>query len=335
MTNAASLWHKREVFAVWLHHLDPFVFQFNGIGPRWYGLSYVLSALAGYWLYCWLAKRGYTDLAVAKVADFITWIGLFGVLLGGRIGWIVFYGWGEIHDTPWWWLQVWKGGMASHGGILGIVVVTFILSRRWKVSWTSIGDSLCVVAPVGLFLVRCANFINGELYGHETHAAWAVQFPTEMNDSRFAPVADRAYAALEPQWETIAKYGDPKSGWIDQTIEAARHEPAVRATLATVLTPRHPSQLYEAFLEGVLLFAVLWLVRTRCRVPRGMLTGLFFILYAIARITGEVFRVPDPAWSVSGLSPGQFLSLFMFGIGAAFIVWSQKTRQFERADSSA
>jgi len=153
------------VFATFLHQLGPFVFRIGAFGPRWYGLSYVLSALCAYWLYKRLAVRGYTDLKPGQVADFITWTGLFGVLLGGRLGWIIFYGVKEPHDSPWWFFEVWKGGMSSHGGILGLVLVTYVLARRWRVSWTSIGDSLCVVSPVGLFLVRCANFINGELIG--------------------------------------------------------------------------------------------------------------------------------------------------------------------------
>lgn len=332
MTRHARSWQNPGVIAAWLHDLDPFVFQFGGVGPRWYGVSYVLSALLGYWLYKRLSKQGYTDIKPEKVADFITWIGLFGVLIGGRIGWIIFYGIREQHapGDHFWWLRVWQGGMSSHGGILGILIVTYVLSRRWRVSWTSIGDSLCVVAPVGLFLVRCANFVNGELYGHETHAAWAVKFPQEI--MAVHPVADKVFLAVEPHQDVLAKYPNRDGDWAQQVIEAARHEPQVAAAIEPVLTPRHPSQIYEALLEGALLFAVLWFVRMGLRVPRGFITGLFFILYAALRIIGEIFRVPDAAWHVGSLSAGQFLSLFMFGIGAGFIVWSARTRQFEQAN---
>src|SRR6185369_11128923 len=163
--------HNPPVFAVWLQNLDPFIFNVHGYGPRWYGFSYVAAALCAFWLYRRLAQRGYTDLPPAKVADLITWVGLFGVLLGGRLGWIIFYGRFAQHapEDHWWWARVWEGGMSSHGGIIGVVLSTFVLSRVWKVSWTGIGDSLCVVATVGIFLVRCANFVNGELYGHETY----------------------------------------------------------------------------------------------------------------------------------------------------------------------
>jgi phosphatidylglycerol:prolipoprotein diacylglycerol transferase len=317
------VWQKAPVLASFLHHFGPFIFRIGEFGPRWYGLSYVASALVGFWLYKRLALRGYTDLKPEKVADFITWAGLFGVLLGGRLGWILFYGFKEPHDHPWWMLEVWKGGMSSHGGILGLVVVTFVLSRRWKVSWTSIGDSLCVVATAGLFLVRCANFINGELIGKPATVAWAVQFPRELLDTEvgrmeLTPVAQ---AALQRP--------------VTEIVEIVPDSVEVQEVLAGILTPRHPSQLYEALLEGAFLFTVLWLLRTRCRMPRGVLTGLFFILYAAARIVAETFREPDPAWAVGSFSAGQFLSLFMFAIGAVFILWGLKTRQYEAADLRA
>ena len=310
------------MLATFLHSLGPFVFSIRGMGPRWYGLSYVLSALVGFWLYRHLARRGYTDIGQEKVADFITWAGLFGVLLGGRVGWIIFYGFKESHDNPWWMFEVWKGGMSSHGGILSLVFVTLVLSRRWKVSWTSIGDTLCVVAPTGLFLVRCANFINGELIGKPAAASlpWAVQFPRELLDTPVGrdEIAPRVAEALQRP--------------IGDIVETIPRDAETDRVLAELLTPRHPSQLYEALLEGVLMFAVLWFMRTRWRVPRGVLTGSFFILYATTRIIGEMFREPDPAWAVGSWSAGQFLSLFMYGIGAAFIVGGMKTRHYEKAD---
>ena len=285
-----------------LHDFSPFLFEFRaGFGLRWYGLAYVLSFLLGGWLYRWLARRGYTDLPEAQVGDFITWAAVFGVMLGGRLGWILFYGLKEDHSGDhWWWpVEVQKGGMASHGGILGLVLFTLYWSRRKKVSWTGIGDCLVVVAPLGLFIVRLANFINGELYGRAASVPWAMLFPDELG-------------AQKPPLAMI------------------QHDEATRAWLRETLTPRHPSQLYEALLEGVVLFTALWLLRTRCRVPRGVLTGAFFLLYALLRIAGEMFREPDPAWSWLGLSAGQTLSLFMFVIGAAFIVWGWRTRQYER-----
>ncbi len=292
----------------YLHDLSPFIFRFpNGMGLHWYGFAYVLSFLIGGWLYRWLARRGYTDLPAEQVPDFICWAAVFGVMLGGRLGWAIFYGWREVLANPLNLFRVWEGGMASHGGILGLVLFTFYWSRRYKLSWTSIGDCLVVVAPIGLFLVRIANFINGELYGRPAgepggvaSVPWAMLFPKELGNE-------------EPPLEMI------------------RHDPAIRARLREILAPRHPSQLYEALLEGVVLFAALWLLRTRCRVPRGVLTGAFFILYAVLRIIGEMFREPDPAWHVGPISAGQFLSIFLVFIGAAFVVFGLRKREYERA----
>jgi phosphatidylglycerol:prolipoprotein diacylglycerol transferase len=294
------------MFAYYLHDLSPFIFKIGDWGPRWYGVAYILSFLFAYWLYRWLARHGYTDMPEQKVADFITYAGIFGVMIGGRVGWILFYGLREHHDSPWWPIEVWKGGMSSHGGILGLVLFTLWFARKHKLSWTGIGDSLCVVACVGLFLVRCANFVNGELYGKpagepggKASVQWAVLFPTELKE----PLP----------------------------LEMIQNDESTRQALRQILPPRHPSQIYEALLEGVVLFAVLWILRTRCRVPRGVITGTFFILYAALRIVGEVFRVPDPAWKAGSLSAGQTLSLGMFVIGACFIVWGFKSLQYEPA----
>lgn len=301
--------------AYFLHDFSPFIFEIReGWGLRWYGLAYVLSFLLGGWLYKWLARRGYTDLPEEQVGDFITWCAVFGVMLGGRLGWVLFYwipteGLADVLRHPLTVFKVWEGGMASHGGILGLVLFTLFWSRRKKVSWTSIGDSLVVVAPIGLFLVRMANFINGELFGRPAgehggvaSVPWAMLFPKELEgtDTPLPPLA------------------------------AIQHDEATRTWLRTVLTPRHPSQLYEALLEGVVLFTLLWLLRTRCRVPRGVLTGAFFILYAVLRIVGEFFREPDRAWAVGWISAGQFLSIFMVFIGAAFLVWGWRTKEYER-----
>jgi len=148
--------------------------------------------------------------------------------------------------------------------------------------------------------------VNGELFGRAAGAPggvasvpWAMLFPKELA-------------------------GEPVP------LELLQHDEAVRANLREILTPRHPSQFYEALLEGVILFAILWFMRTRCRVPRGVLTGSFFILYALLRIVGEMFREPDPAWSVGAISAGQFLSIFLVFIGAAFIVTGFRRPEYER-----
>ncbi len=307
------------MLAYYLHNLSPFVFEVRGIGPRWYGLAYVAAFLSGFWLYRWLAERRYTEMRPAQVGDFITWAALFGVIVGGRLGWVLFYAWRDVLADPAQLLQVWKGGMSSHGGILGLVLFTFWYAWRHRLSWTSIGDNLCVVAPIGLFLVRCANFINGELYGRPANVPWSMQFPAELYDR-------------PDLWPKLG-VGSPEE--VTAMVDAARTNPDLTARMEGVLTPRHPSQLYEAFLEGAVLFAALWFLRTRVRVPRGVLTGAFFILYAVLRIFGEVFREPDSAWAVGSFSAGQFLSLFMIAIGAAFVVWGFRTRQYEPAQMDA
>jgi phosphatidylglycerol:prolipoprotein diacylglycerol transferase len=291
------------VLAYYLHTLSPFIVKFGTVGLHWYGLAYVLAFLLGYALYVWLSRHGYNDLDPDEVADFITWAAIFGVMVGGRLGHVIFYAWEETMADPLSAFRVWEGGMSSHGGILGLVLFTLYYSIRHKKSWTSIGDSLVVVAPIGLFLVRCANFINGELYGKPSTVPWAVKFP----------------ASLPPQ--------------VRPSLREIRDDPAIQQRLLddNYLPPRHPSQLYEALLEGVVLFAILWVLRTRFKLPRGVLTGAFFILYAVLRIIGEVFREPDPSWSVGALSAGQVLSLFMPIIGIAFIVWGFRTRQYEAA----
>jgi phosphatidylglycerol:prolipoprotein diacylglycerol transferase len=297
------------MFAYYLHNFDPFIFHFSeNIGPRWYGMAYVMAFACGYALLRVLAKRGYADLAPEKVGDFITGCALLGVIVGGRLGYVLFYK-PEMLRAPLSILKVWEGGMSSHGGMAGILIFTFYFARHHKVSWTNLGDNLVVTAPIGLFFGRCANFINGELFGRATNVSWAVQFPKELLDNSME--AARAVAGCAPI--------DPSLTTPEAIIEAARHQPQVRDVLRQILTPRHPSQLYEAFCEGVLLFLILWFARTRLRQPNGVLTGLFFICYAVFRIVVENFREPD-ATLIAGFTRGQFFSFFLIAIGAAFIV---------------
>src|SRR5437762_13696315 len=262
------------MFAYYVHDLDPLIFRlWDNVGPRWYGLAYVLAFGCGYALFRVLAKQGYADLPVAKAGDFITGAALFGVIVGGRLGYVLFYK-PEMLRAPMSILRVWEGGMSSHGGMLGLLAFTFYYAWRHKISWTNLGDNLGVTASVGLLFGRCANFINGELYGRATNISWAMQFPKELNENR--ALGDRAVA--------VAQNLDPSLSAAEQIIEAARHNSQLNDGLRGILTPRHPSQLYEAFFEGIVLFTILWFVRTRMRPPNSALTGLFFIFYAIFRI---------------------------------------------------
>ena len=298
-----------HLLAYYLHNLDPFIFRVTEtFGPRWYGMAYVLAFVSGYLLLTWLAKRGYADINVAQVSDFILWAAFFGVMAGGRLGYVLFYK-PEMLRDPLSILRIWEGGMSSHGGIIGLVLFTLYYSRRHKLSWTNLGDNLCVVAPLGLFFGRCANFVNGELYGRPATVSWAVQFPKELLEPENIAQADRA----------LAQQSDPGMRSIGAVIDAAQSNPQLEAVLRSVLTPRHPSQIYEGLVEGVLLFTILWIVRTKMRQPNGVITGLFLSLYAVFRIIVEYFREPD-APMIGMFTRGQFFSFFLVALGIAFIV---------------
>src|SRR2546423_1371781 len=297
------------MLAYYVHDLDPLIFRlWDNVGPRWYGLAYVLAFICSYFVYRVLARRGYADLPVAKVGDSITGAALFGVLVGGRVGFVLFYN-PEMLREPLSIFRVWEGGMSSHGGMLGLLAFTFYYAWRHKLSWPNLADNLVVTAPIGLLFGRCANFVNGELYGRATNVSWAMQFPKELND-KFSE-AGRAIAECMKI--------DPSLTSSEAIVAAVRHQPQVKEILRGILTPRHPSQLYEAFFEGFVLFAILWFVRTRMRQPNGVLTGLFCIFYAIFRITVENLREPD-ASLIAGFTRGQFFSFFLIALGLAFVI---------------
>jgi phosphatidylglycerol:prolipoprotein diacylglycerol transferase len=341
-TNIAD--NPQRMLAYYVHDLNPLIFRiYDNVGPRWYGLAYVLAFLCAYLLFQLLVKRGYADLPLSKVGDFITGVALFGVIVGGRVGWIIFYGLQQDHSRdPWWWpLAVWQGGMSSHGGMLGIFFFALFYARRHQLSWRNLGDNLVVAAPLGLFFGRCANFINGELYGRATNLAWAMQFPKELTEN-FGEANQAITACVRI---------DPSLNSSDAIVAAVRDQPQVKEILRGILTPRHPSQLYEAFFEGIVLFAILWFVRTRMRQPNGFLIGLFFICYAIFRIVVENFRQPDAILiamfahsqffrftdnldepnAIYVFSLGQFLSFFLIAIGVAFIVNAKLRPSFPKA----
>src|SRR5213078_1427744 len=216
------------MLAYYLHSLNPIIFRiYDNVGPRWYGLAYVLAFVSSYVLFLWLAKRGYADLPPQRVGDFITGCALFGVIVGGRLGYVFFYK-PEMLRAPMSILRVWEGGMSSHGGILGLLAFTFYYAWRHKISWMNLGDNLVVTAPIGLFFGRCANFINGELYGRATNVSWAMQFPKALIENR--ALGDRAVA--------LAQNLDPSLIAPEQIIEAARYKPQLNDGLRGILTPR-------------------------------------------------------------------------------------------------
>jgi phosphatidylglycerol:prolipoprotein diacylglycerol transferase len=260
----------------WVDNLSPFVFQFsNGFGLRYYGLAYLLAFLAGYAILCHLRRRGRSPLTQEQELDALFAL-IVGVFAGGRIGYMLLYGWHELMANPLSLFEIWKGGMSSHGGFIGVALACAWISWRMRIRFLCLSDILCVMVPPGLFLVRIANFINGELWGKISNVSWAVIFP-------------RSVAAGVP-------------------LDA--------------IPPRHPSQLYEALLEGVILFLY---TQWRCRKTKalkrpGQLSGEFLILYALCRIFGEQFREPDAAL-IMGLSRGVFYSVFLLLAGAV-ILWT-------------
>jgi phosphatidylglycerol:prolipoprotein diacylglycerol transferase len=310
-------------------------------------LAYLAGFILGYLLLKRLAERKLWVLEPSKTADFIAAAALLGVFLGGRLGYVLFYhipknGWGSIAEDPLMIVKVWEGGMASHGGILGLVIFTYFYARKHKVSWLGLGDGLCVVAPIGLMCGRIANFINGELYGRVAQGvSWAVKFPNtlinpSLPESARLGEAIRAAAEADPAFaESISIAGnaqmgaDTESFFAQKLLEANRESDAVSEAISPFLEPRHPSQLYEALLEGAVLFAILWWIRVRFpKAPHGLLTGAFFGLYATFRIIAEQFREPDAAWVIEGiLTQGQFLSLFMYLFAGGFLLAALKKKK--------
>jgi len=305
--------------------MDPVILDVAGpIKLRWYGLGYLLGFVFAYYLLRWQARKKLWVLPENKVADFIAYAAVFGVFVGGRLGYILFYqipkegGWDQLMGDPLMVFRVWDGGMASHGGILGLLIFSFVYARVQKVSWTGAGDGLCVVAPIGIGLVRVANFINGELYGRAAHGvSWAMKFPSSLHEDwkQKPEVIDQAYEAcrtVDPELQGQS---------YEYLVARARENPELQETLGGYLQARHPSQLYEALLEGFVLFAILFITRIKFpKLPHGVLTGMFFLFYAVFRIIVENYREPDQGQAlVWSLTKGQFYSVFMVIAGIAFI----------------
>lgn len=340
------------VLAIYVHDLNPVIVEItDAIKLRWYGFAYLMAFVVGYFLLKWLADKKLWVLPGKVVGDFIAYCAVFGVFLGGRIGNVLIYQRQELLDDPLVIFRVWEGGMASHGGILGLMIFTFFYARKKKVSWTGLGDGLCVVAPLGIMFGRLANFINGELYGRvDKSFAWAMKFPNALWDpnaieSKQIVAAQEAAARADVDgdytqyWQELdnAKRSNPVEGTAEyadllelysqrstKLNEAIRENAAVKDAVAPFLELRYPSQLFQAALEGFLLFLILFIVRVKFpKLANGVLTGLFFIFYAIFRISMENFREPEIAnlnllgseWTM-----GQFLSLFMVLIGLGFIL---------------
>ena len=277
------------MYAIAFPTIDPVLVEFGPVAIRWYALAYVAGLMLGWRLAMRLAARPDSPLTRDDADAFLAWATL-GVLLGGRLGYVLFYRPGYFLENPAEIPQVWTGGMSFHGGLLGVIIACVGFSWRQRIPWLSVADVLCMATPVGLLLGRIANFINAELWGRPTDLPWGVIFPGEM----------------------------------------AQYCPQVVGACA-----RHPSQLYEALLEGLILGAVLlWLVFRKGALKRvGTVTGVFFAGYGLARFLVEFVRQPDAqfvsegnplglAFHVGGygLTMGQVLSLPMFALAAYLVI---------------
>lgn len=318
------------VLANYVHDLSPTLFELGPLKLRWYGLAYVMGFLVAYWILLHLSRKKLWIVPEDKVADVVTFTAFFGVFLGGRVGYVLFYmipeqGWEVLWSDPLTIFKVWEGGMSSHGGILGIFFFTLFYAWKNRLSWPGVGDGIVVVAPLGIFFGRIANFINGELYGTKTGSSWGVKFPMSLYEPEDVDRLDHAVmqAAMvsEEVGNLLAQENATAYGIFPQVVEISRRDPQVLEAIGQHIDARHASQLYEGFLEGAFLFGLLYAVRVFFpKLGHGVITGLFFVLYAIFRISVETVREPD-AEKIMGVTKGQFYSVFMIVIGVCFLWW--------------
>jgi phosphatidylglycerol:prolipoprotein diacylglycerol transferase len=275
---------------------DPVLVQIGPLAIRWYALAYIVGILGG-WMYARRIIRaeglwgGKAPLTVVDFDDFILWVTL-GIILGGRLGYVLFYNPAYFAANPAEIVQLWKGGMSFHGGFLGCVIAVMAFARWHGIPTLSLGDIVCGVAPIGLFLGRIANFVNAELWGRTTDAAWGVVFCNER-------------------------------------IQAANN-----GVCPAGLLPRHPSQLYEATLEGIVLFIVLAIMMRMGALKRpGTVLGAFCLGYGLARTICELFREPDAQLGFlwGGLTMGMLLSVPLMIAGVVLIWAARRARPTQQA----
>lgn len=256
-------------------HIDPVAFSLGPLKVHWYGLMYLVSFLIGWWLGNYRAKKSHGVWTSDNISDLLFYVAL-GVVLGGRIGYMLFYNFSNLVADPKSLFMIWQGGMSFHGGLLGVLVAVWLFGRRYKKHFLDITDFIVPIVPIGLAAGRIGNFINGELVGRITSVPWGMVYPQE------GPL------------------------------------------------PRHPSQIYEFLLEGVVLFSLLWWFSSKPR-PRMAVSALFMLCYGCVRFFLEFFRQPDQQLgfvAFGWMTQGQILSLPMILIGAValYIVYGRKSR---------
>jgi len=246
---------------MFINNFDPVAFQFFSLEIRWYSLSYIFGIIFG-WIYC-KNKLIKDEKLLNLFDDLITYL-IIGIILGGRIGYILLYNFNYYIENLSEILIIWHGGMSFHGGLLGVILATILFSKKHKLNSFIFLDLISLVAPIGLFLGRIANFINSELYGRETDVFWSVKF-INIDD-----------------------------------------------------IPRHPSQIYEALFEGLVLFFLLnYLTKKKGFSTPGIISSIFLIFYSLFRFVLEFFRAPDPqiGYVLLNLTMGQLVSIIFLFLG--------------------
>ena len=298
--------------------IDPVALDLPGpIDVRWYGLGYLAGFGMAYMVLRRLARERFLEMDPDAAGDLI-FVMVLGVILGGRLGYILFYDFPAFAENPARILRVWEGGLSFHGGLLGVILSAWYFAHKHRLTFLNLGDALALAVPFGIFFVRMANFVNGELFGRVAgpDVPWAMRFPTD-------PVALRALNA-----DTAHSMRGR-----EEAVQQAYDSGAWDAVAAQVPL-RHPSQVYEALLEGLVLGLVLWAVylwvrRSGRRPADGLFGGIFLLGYGVFRTFVELFRQPDRQFTGAGdplgtvlgpLTMGQTLSLVMVAGGLFLII---------------
>lgn len=332
----------------YLHAIDPFAIRFSEtFGIRWYGLAYLAGFVLGFWIIQALCRRGRLLIATEQISDFVFAVAL-GTIVGGRLGYCLFYSPDLFirfrSELPFWGvLAVNEGGMASHGGIIGIVVACYLFGRKRGIPTAHLCDLTTLGGTLGVFFGRIANFINGELIGRPAAETtkWVVKFPQDIflwpsqEPSRLLQLKDivgqlgisaeqwgAMLSGLGREWSAVTAV----EGVLVRIVsEIQAGNTAVASALGPLLVPRYPSQIYEALLEGLLMFILLNLIWIKPRKP-GVITGAFLSMYSVVRFIGEQYRMPDAqiGYEIFGLTRGQILSIFLLCFGLLVLVISSR-----------